>query len=220
MTKLPAAQWTIQPVEGDQFPRYRVGPMCAMPTCSKFVDDVHHIVRRSFIGGDIAWVKFEDQIVGNLAGLCHRHHLQITDNQAMILFDSKASEYQWVDRESGEDFGRLHPHPPVHGKRLEAAIEADLSILGPASRPLCDGCGRPLPHKHDEEDRKREPAKRRKSWVVRVPDEADEDGGLVLDTLVDEVAIIFGRENGDNLRYYVLAQALALIIQNGHLLAS
>jgi hypothetical protein len=205
------------------FPRYRVGPMCSMPSCSRWVDDVHHVVRRSFIGGDVAWVKIGETIIGNLSGLCRRHHQAITDNQAKILFNSETSEYQWVECETGENLGRLHPHPPVQGRKispeLRSALQQDLSIIGPASRPLCDGCGRPLPHRHDDEEkRKREPAKRRKTWTVKVPAEAEEDGAVVLDTLVDECATIFGREKGENLRYYVLAQALALVIQHEHLL--
>lgn len=211
---------------GELYPRYKVGPMCSHPTCSRFVDDVHHVVRRSFIGGDIAWVKFGgDAIVGNLAGLCNAHHRDITENRSQILYEPRYRHYSWVDLETGENLGTLYPHPPVHGKPdeisepLRAAIEGDLSILGPAARETCEGCGRLLPHKEPaDHDRKKERTKRRKTWTVRVPDEAEEDGALVLDTLVEEVAAVFGRETGENLRYYVIAQALALVIQNGHLL--
>lgn len=65
-----------------------------------------------------------------------------------------------------------------------------------------------------------EAPKRRKTWTVQVPNEATEDGALVLDTLIEECADLFHRDmSQSNLRYYVLAQALALVIQNGHRLA-
>lgn len=217
MTRLPAESWNVEACEGDLYPKYKVQSMCAHPACTRFVDHVHHIVRRSFIGGDISWVKFPNgDIVGNLCGLCYRHHDEVTVNKGHIAYEERLHQFTWVG-EDGFSLGRLNPEPPVHG-RVPVVTDQE-GLIGPGSTPLCPGCKRPLPHPVSEHS-KREPARRRKTWVVKVPDDADEDGALVLDTLLEECGRLFNRDmSQSNTRYYVLAQTLALVVQNSHLLS-
>jgi hypothetical protein len=204
------------------FPKYKVKPMCAHPSCSKFVDHVHHVVRRSFIGGDVAWVKYDGKyIVGNLVGLCWKHHEEITLNQKVITWDKNHQDLVWCRIRSDGDLeyeGTLFPQPPIHGHAHEEET-GEPAIIGPGSTNICPGCHRPVPKKKEPGEKKEE-AKRRKSWNVTVPADTEEDGALVLDTLLEECAALFGRDMSEpNLRYFVLAQALALVVQNGHLLS-
>lgn len=203
---------------GDMYPKYRVKPLCSHPACSRFIDHTHHIVRRSFIGGDVAWVKFANgDTVGNLAGLCYRHHDEITVNKGHIAYEERLHQFTWVD-EDGISMGKLDPHPPRMFVGLTEEKDEHVHLVGPGSTPVCTECHRPLP-RPKEKGEKREEAKRRKTWTVRVPDTSDEDGAVVLDTLLEECATIFGRDmSQSNIRYYVLAQALALVVQNSHLL--
>lgn len=217
MTRLPVESWDVASVTGDLYLKYKVPSLCAHPTCSRFSDHVHHICRRSFIIGDVSWVRYGDgPIIGNLCGLCWRHHEEITINKARIIWESRLKKYSWVD-EGGVAVGTLYPHPPIHANPV---VEEKHSghIHGPSSDSLCPECQRPLPRPKETAD-KNEPAKRRKTWSITVPDDTDEDGALVLDTLVAECARLFGREDGGKLRYFVVAQALALVVQNGHLLS-
>lgn len=218
MTRLPNESWNVEACTGDLFPRYKVKPLCAHPDCSRFVDHVHHLVRRSFVGGDVAWVRFGNgDIVGNLVGLCYRHHEQVTVNQAAIMYEERLHQFTWVDDE-GAACGALYPHPPKHGHVHEDETGEPV-LIGPGSTHICPGCKRPIPREKTAGEKK-EPAKRRKSWTIKVPDETEEDGALVLDTLLEECATLFGRDmSASNNRYFVVAQALALVVQNGHLLS-
>lgn len=224
MTRLPTDSWDVSPHTGDLFPKYKCSSLCAHPTCSRFADHAHHICRRSFIIGDVAWVSYADgPIVGNLCGLCYMHHEMITLNRSAILWDSKLKRYIWTNTdlgtgEVGESLGPLYPHPPLHAERVAGPKGKPPHVHGPADDSLCPECQRPL-KRPKETGEKKEDAKRRKTWAITVPDDTDEDGALVLDTLVEECAKLFGREGEGKLRYYVVAQALALIIQNESLLS-
>lgn len=212
MTLLPHPNQNVKGLEGPQFPKYKVGPLCATPFCSKPVDNVHHAWRRSFLTGAFNWVQLWDgKIVGNLIGLCYNHHLEITDNQAQIVWDE--SFFYWLV--AGEIIAQLSPQPPVHGAVPTVTAHTE-KVVGPAAAERCETCGRTLPHSHDE---KKEPARRRKTWVVLCPDD-DEDGALVLDTLLDGCRELFQHDENKGTRYFSLVQALALVVQHGHLMLS
>jgi hypothetical protein len=214
MTRLPTESRDVTP--HPDIPTYRVKPICSHPTCSRFTEHAHHICRRSFIIGDIAWVSYEDgPIVGNLAGLCWMHHEDITRNRAGIIWENRLKQYTWVD-EQGVSVGKLSPHPPIHGEPAKDDPRIVDHLHGPGSAEVCPTCSRPIRRPKDAS--KLEEKKRRKTWLVTVPDEAAEDGALVLDVMVEELAVLFGREDSPKLRYYVLTQALALLLQNEHLL--
>lgn len=89
-------------------------------------------------------------------------------------------------------------------------------IETPATTECCPTCSRPLPRPKGQ----REPAKVRRSWTINVPKEEQEDGAEVLDTLLEECRKLFGHNEGKNLKYHTIVQALALVVQNGHKLAA
>lgn len=216
MTRLPTESWDVKAYEGPLFPKYTIPTLCSAPNCSRFADHAHHIARRSFIGGDVWWVSYEDgPVVGNICGLCWRCHEAVTLNNAAIVWEDRNKQYTWTQHKVA--MGKLHPHPPMHAEKWPDKHE-HAHIEGPGSNSLCPECHRPL-RQPKEPGQKSEDAKRRKTWSIAVPDDTDEDGALVLDTLVEECAKLFGREDGGKLRYFVVAQALALVVQNGHLLS-
>ena len=52
--------------------------------------------------------------------------------------------------------------------------------------------------------------RRRKTWIVKVPDEVEEDGADVLDSLIENLALLIpNADAGLAGRYYVLVHALA-----------
>lgn len=222
MTRIPSESWDITAHRGESFPQYKVGPICCAPGCSRYVDHKHHIARRSFIIGDVWWVSYGDgPIVGNICGLCWRCHDLITRNEKIIVWDARWREYWWCDVSSDNNpisVAELFPQPPRMSDP-PTPEQKHVHVEGPGSSPNCQTCGRPVPRKKEPSEKK-EPAKRRKSWTVSVPDETDEDGALVLDVLLEECRALFGRDDSKNVRYFVLAQALALVVQSGHLLAS
>lgn len=220
MTRLPAESWDITAKRGDLFPKYKVGPVCCVPGCSRYVDHAHHIARRSFVIGDVWWVQYGDgPIIGNVCGMCWRCHEEVTRGTHMIVWDARHKVYYWCVVNSDNNpkvVAGLFPQPPMMGQLK--SVEEHVHIEGPGSSPNCQTCGRPVPRKK-EPGEKTEEKKRRKTWTVTVPDSAEEDGAVVLDSLLEICREMFGRDDGGNVRYYVLAQALALVVQNGHLLS-
>lgn len=210
MTLSPFESRNVEGMAGDAYPAFTVGPVCCHPTCSKYADAAHHLVRRSQLAGAFDWVRLEDgTIIGNKVPLCHMHHLEITDNQSRIRWID--GTFVWIDN-IGVLVGEIL-QPPIHGKPTR--VTSHSTIAGPASTPTCSECGRTLPHPKHE---KREPTRRRKTWTVTVPDDTEEDGALVLDTLTAEVAKLFGHEDKASLRYFSLCMALALILEHQSLL--
>lgn len=212
MTLLPHENHDVKGLDGPAFPRYKVAPVCCVPGCSKFTDHAHHLWRRSFLGGDFCWVELWDhKIIGNLVGLCYRHHEQVTRGEVWMRWNDV--DVVWDDN-SVKYPPPIFPQPPAHGEPIP---QSDKSLsLGPASRVICPGCKRPLPHEKIE-GQKRDPTKRRKTWTVKVPDDG-EDGALVLDTLLEGCRDLFQHGEEENVRYFTIAQALAWVVQHGHLL--
>lgn len=198
-------------------PRYKCASICSVPGCSHVRDHAHHLWRRSFLAGDYAWVKLWDgTIIGNLTGLCYRHHEDITANRAQIAWEEEAKKFVYLDniqdvngRFSGTVIGFLEPQPPLHGEAQGEVPVSDNEPIGPAATDKCPACKRTLPDARHKRDEHREQRKRRKTWTVRVPDQAEEDGALVLDTLLESMREHFGHDEGTNMRYYTLVQALA-----------
>lgn len=217
MTLLPLESRDVRGLDGPEFPAYKVPPVCSAPGCSRFVDHTHHLFRRSALAGPYAWVELPSHtIVGNLAGLCIQHHDDITLNLAWIIWDERERKFFWKDNIGAKrwvDTGELYPQPPIHGQ--PQLTEEEQKIVGPAASAVCPGCHRPIPRKDGE---KRDPARRRKTWTVTVPADSAEDGALVLDTLLEECRKLFSHGEEKNVRYFSLVQALALVVQHGHLL--
>lgn len=213
-----------QDVRGVDLPRYKVPPVCCAPGCSRYADHAHHVWRRSFLKGDYAWVELPGHlIVGNLVPLCYQHHNDVTGmingHKAKIVWPNFADGlahlggfyWQWLDNRS--EIAALTWQPPVHGQ--QTSVTSHTPFEGPAATEVCPGCRRPLPKKDKQV---KDPLRRRKSWSIKVPDDTVEDGALVLDTLVEECARMFNHSDKPNMRYFTVAQALALVVQNSHLL--
>lgn len=214
MTRLPADPWGVEKAEG---PAYRVGPNCSVPGCTSYADHAHHLWRRSFTIGPAAYVRLGDVVYGNVAGLCYRHHADVTENRAWIKLQFGQYVYGVMHGADWHEVGPLEPQPPV----LDGASSAPTSPLAAVegrtvedSDPPCPSCGR----------RKRRampalPARPKSRYVVMVPDDVMENGHAVLTELVAEVTDVLGRDE-DTPPYYVLAEALALLIQHKHLVTA
>lgn len=216
MTKLPHENRDVVGLDGPEHPKYTVGPLCSVPSCSRLADHSHHIWRRSFVIGDKPWVKLWDgKIVGNLTGLCWRHHNDVTEGRANIIWNGAIPAFVWDD--GGETVFLLDPQPPgvsLATDKISQKLGADFPPgeheHGPGAVEKCPACHRSLPREKSASQEKRP----RKSWSVSVPVDERENGADVLDTLLNECAIIFGHNETKGARYFTLAQALALVVQN------
>jgi hypothetical protein len=221
---------TLPPVErmnlvvGLKGERYKVGPLCSNPDCRRVADHVHHIFRRSAIGGDLPWVKIDGWLVGNLTGLCVPCHNEVTGNlgghRAAIRFDSQTKTFFWAfvhEIDSGLDSpsidyirtAPLDPQPPTP-ETLKAQVPGQ--VPEPAESEHCPFCGQT--RRRLAVARAPEARRRRKSWNVSVPDDS-EDGADVLDAFVDEVAMLLGAGDWEerNRRYWALVHVLAWTMQ-------
>lgn len=217
MTLIPHENRDVHGLDGPAFPRYKVGPVCCVPGCSRFADHAHHVWRRSFLGGDYAWVELWDHtILGNLSGLCWQHHDEVTQGKVWMRYDEKRKRVVWDDNNTKYP-ADIFPALPVHG---EPATQGKPDrVLGPGAAEVCPGCKRTLPREKPEGE-KNEEARRRKTWTVTVPADSAEDGALVLDTMIEACRELFSHPEDKNVRYFTLVQALALVVQHGHVLVS
>jgi hypothetical protein len=211
MTKLPHADWNVQGVEG---PKYKVGPTCAVATCTHYADHGHHIWRRSFLAGDYQWVELWDgKVVQNLCGLCSECHEKITLNKAWIAYSDDHSDgiFEYVD---GVDAAAtvLVPQPKTLASFATAMqmtidgkeIPHDDVVRVPEEEPPCPTCGRKKKRVELPAGEKRN----RASWSVSVPKDAREDGADVLDTLELECAKKLGRDDHASHKYYTLTEVM------------
>jgi len=204
---------TLSPTENRQVrgvkgPPYKVGPICSNPNCTAWADDPHHLWRRSELGGPFDWVAIlvngEERIVANKTGLCVPCHRDVTGgpggHRARIVYDEGLGTFGWalVTPQGEHMTGALDPHPPT----LETLSRA----LGhsPESE-ACPFCGQ-QPRRRASVSRQTG-ARRRKSWRVMVPDDA-ENGAEILDTLVEDVGLTIGVDPVNSGRYYILLPVL------------
>src|SRR5262252_5392690 len=101
-----AVTWTIGDapyplVRGTEGPRYKVGPLCAVPTCGRLADHAHHIWSRSYMGKPYDWVIVEDQTLPNLLALCWGHHEDCTGTvggyRAGIRYEPASGCLYWAN---------------------------------------------------------------------------------------------------------------------------
>lgn len=217
---LPAFDtWDIRGIEG---PRYKVGPHCSNPECHRHAEHAHHIVRRSQIHGDFAWISVEGKVLGNLTGLCVPCHEDITGStgghRAAIRYIDGLFLYCPVQsKPNGEHIilpGQpIRPQPPTPDSLAERSPEQELE---PETCPFCGREGerrRPAP-------KPRVGRRRRKSWAIQVPDD-NEDGAEVIDSLIAELAPLLDIEPSTTGRYFIVVPALVYAVQNkGEFIAS
>jgi hypothetical protein len=206
-------------------PKYKVGPRCSMPTCSRIAEHAHHIFRRSAIGGDHAWVDVDGYVVGNLTGLCVKCHNQVTGriggHEAAIRFnvDTKVFHWAWVETTEANEVeyvlaAAIDPQPPTPETLSERTAGQEVQT----ESENCPTCGQMRRRQAPTPPGER---RRRKSWNVSVPDDT-EDGAELLDAYVDDVAQLLGAHDwaDRNKRYWSLMHALAWVMQKREEFAS
>ena len=199
-------------VRGLKGPKYKVGPWCCNPQCSTEAGHAHHIWRRSEIIKNYDWVEVDGWIVAGKVGVCPRCHSYLTENKMSIRLEGR--EFHWCivtgSKTSGDlkhnPIGLIEPQPPT--PELLATLAPD---QGQGSEEGCPFCGQP---------KRRRPShlalgRRRASWLVRVPADAEEDGADLLDTLVENLApFVPNADTSTAGRYYVLVPVLAYAQMN------
>ena len=186
-------------VRGVGGPEYKVGPYCANPECRRIAEHAHHIFRRSQLGGAFAWVEIKGVVYQNLCGLCANCHDDVTGrvggHRAAIRL--LGPDYDWVWTWYGgpavERIGPITPQP--------LSLEAWRSTESSPGPETCPTCG------HVKRARSASPGRARKSWTILVPADA-ENGADILDTLVDDMALILGVEPNQTGRYFVVMPCL------------
>ena len=198
----------IKAVKGG--PEYTVGPRCSNPTCRKIAEHAHHIVRRSSLGGNFRWIQIEGRIVGNLTGVCADCHDDLTGriggHKAAIRYRNGLFWWSLVGGPGAEIEYHLvdpiDPQPPT-----PETLEAKQSAVSP-EEPDCPFCGQK--RRRSQLNRGRTWGRRRKTWGVLVPDDEQENGAEVLDTLVENLALVIPNADSSRTgRYYVLVPVLA-----------
>jgi len=212
---LPALDmWVARGVKG---PSYTVGPRCANPQCNRIAEHAHHILRRSYLAGVYDWVEIDDWVVGNKTGLCFRCHNDVTGDvgghKAAIRINLEHRVFEWclvTELEGDVEYifaGLIDPQPPT---------PESLATKRDAGQPVSDAC--PMCGHVERARRPSSPPgkpRARKTWPVLVPDDEQEHGAEVLDTLVENLAPLV--PNGDSSRkgrYYVLVPVLAYATMN------
>src|SRR5215831_10528544 len=112
--------------------RYKVGPLCAMPTCRKPADHAHHIWSRSYMGRPCDWVEVEEQVHPNLLPLCWQHHEDVTGDvggyRAGIRYEPESGLLYWSDGQ----------------QELELVWGASVPVVK-SDAEFCGECGRRKP---------------------------------------------------------------------------
>lgn len=217
MTLSPIDSWQVRGVAG---PKYKIGPHCSNPKCERLAEHAHHLWRRSLLTGVFDWVELPDgHVVGNLVGLCPRHHDDITGRigghtaairmtPEHIFYWCLLRERKNEDKETIELYefvAPIEPQPPTQ----EVLVASPATI---ESENSCPTCGQPRARR-----RKPKPAgsrrRTRKTWPVQVPADVEENGAEVLDAFTEDLAPLLGVEPDDkggyaSGRYYVLVPAL------------
>jgi hypothetical protein len=210
MTLLPHDNRNVKGIPYDiEHPKYKVGPLCCVPGCSRIADHAHHIWRRSFLTGDYGWVRLWDDIVlQNLCGICYMHHNLVTENKASITWSGE--NFLWNG--DGQLGALLEPQPQKRGMYLAPVIDLPTpahDTEAPGHVEKCPTCKRALAKKATKTEGKRERGK----WAVTIPKDSIENGADVLDTLIEEAAKICGHdEQNDKTKYHTLAFALGMFV--------
>jgi transposase len=197
----------LRPVSG---PEYRVSGWCSVPGCKRTSDSAHHIVRRSQVK-TTDWVEIEGKVYANRTGLCFRCHDKInTGRNAIRLIEG---EFIWCEvislgngRVEFKTIWPLAPQPPTLESLAQRASGQDDS-----GSETCPTCGQT---KRRQARSSGGPRRHRKSWTVKVPADAEEDGAEVLDTLVDDLAPLLNVEPDAGGRYWVIVPALVYAQQD------
>ena len=216
---LPAVEtWDVRGVIG---PSLKVGPYCSNPTCTRLAEHAHHIVRRSQLAGDYHWVEIDGKLFGNLTGLCPGCHDLITGviggHKAAIRYleEEGIRGFWWCLVATGTrgevvyaPIDLIDPQPPTPDSLAASPTEE----TGESEK--CPTCGHLTRLRPGTTAVPRLPGRKRKSWGIKVPDDAQEDGADALDSLLDDLAPLFGYQPTASARYYVVMAALVYAQQD------
>ena len=212
MTLSPVDHWAVTGVPG---PEYKVGPRCCNPTCGSYADDPHHMWRRTRHGGAHDWIQIDDYVVANKVGVCRPCHMRLTEDKEAIRFDEDSQLFWWcivtgvddLKNREYQEIGLLEPQPPTP---LELATA---SAPPKASDVRCPTCGQQT--RRRGQNGAAESPRRRKTWLVRVPDDELERGADVLDALIENLApYVPNADSSTTGRYYVLVPVLVYATQD------
>jgi hypothetical protein len=197
-------------VRGVAGPKYKVGPRCCNPTCGRFAEHAHHIWPRSYLRKQPKdWIELPDgRVFANMTAVCPECHDDLSGPiggyRAAIRLGINDDRFWWcktAGRNGATIFEPVDPIVPQPPTR-EALVASPADVESDS----CPTCGQPR--------RRRSPKpasgerRRRKSWTIKVPDD-HEDGALVLDTLIDDLAPFLEIEHVDAAsRYFVVVPAL------------
>jgi len=203
-------------VLGLKGPAYKVGPKCCNPTCTNWADDPHHLWPRSFLGGAFDWVDIDGLVVANKVAVCRKPcHNDLTEDRAAIRLDERTNEFWWclagpadqLKRRSFHRVGLVEPQP-LTPEQLDATLAPDQP--GSETCPTC-GAVKEVRRRRSQGTLRR----RRATWLVKVPDDIEEDGAAVLDALVENLAPLVPNADASTVgRYYVLVPVLAYAAMN------
>lgn len=226
ITFLPTDSRDLTGIDG---PDYKLGATCAAPGCPRLKDHSHHVVRRSFLNGDFAWVRMPDgSEIGNKVPLCVKHHSDITENKAKIKYE--AGIFFWADPDLREQPLAWQPPVTYNGGILERGLVGESRVTPGRvheshvhARPVCAGCGRTMPKPKD--DTPPEEKRERKTWAVAVPADSLEDGADSLDTLLEAAREELSKagmhySEDKKAKFFVLSAALGLFVQHYHSILS
>jgi hypothetical protein len=198
-------------VKGVQGSRYKVGPLCAVPTCGRLADHAHHLWSRSYLGKPYDWVVVTDPevvsagvMLPNLLPLCWSHHEDCTGAvggyRAGIRYEPDSGLLFWANGDGEQEL--------IWGTSTSADPRiADTSV------ELCSECGRRKPRLKAEGVAPRTP--RAKTRVVfTVPKDEREDGDAIIREHLSNCAELIGRSENED--YYTLVDVLSWFAFNYH----
>jgi RNA polymerase subunit RPABC4/transcription elongation factor Spt4 len=199
--------WSGPQVRGVPGPEYKVGPLCCNPGCHHYAEHAHHIFRRTDprLGGAFDWVEIKGAVYQNKTAICPRCHDDVTGRigghraAIKLLGDDYDWVWWWCAVKHTEDEVELsQPLAPIEPQPMTPEAFANSRVL-PSESEACPTCGHVKRARPSLAGRGRA----RKSWTIKVPDDA-EDGAEILDTLVDDMGVILGIEPTQVGRYYIV----------------
>ena len=211
MTLAPLVDPSIRGVEGKPA---ALAEWCVVPGCISLAQQRHHMWSKSYLRGQpYEWVSVRDRTIPNSVGLCINHHAMVTSpvggHLAKITYDLDTGLFEWWELDSDGDYQSFGP------LRGQALVDKEPEVRRVRREEgLCPTCGRVAPR-----DKKTTsdglPKRPTKTWALLVPDDA-EKGADVLDTYVEDIAVLMGLDLGSPrlLRYHVLAPVLEWVNQN------
>lgn len=220
MTRLPMESRDVEALRGDEWPEYQLNVVCAAPGCDQTTLERHHVWRKSFVGGDVWWVKLSDgSVTGNCIGLCNEHHGQLTRNEAHIAYERGTYGkvgFAWTDLFASTQW--MQWQPP---KQADLDLGIGHVLVEGHNANECPTCHRALPR--PKLDTPQEEKRIRRTWSITVPKDNLENGADILDTLLEEIREEMGKRGmsyGAEAKYFVLSTALALFLTHVETIAA